>query len=110
LEKFIDRPLPFDPRHVLADIQRVLFRRVVSHGQRAADGVHESFENGERILERWQGGVLVQRTFLGADGTTLATVNFTGPANPVVAQHVALKVAQGYTLVIETVAQRVLAE
>lgn len=111
LEKFVDQPLPFDPRHVLVDVQRVLFRRVVSHKQRAADGTHESVENGERIREQWQAGRVVQRTFVAADGTTLASVTFDGPADPVVAQRVELHDAHfGYTLVLETVAQRVLAE
>jgi hypothetical protein len=112
LEKLVDRPLPFDPRHVLVDIQRVLFRRVVAHGASAADGIHEQTDHGERIREQWRGGALVERTFLTPDGgTLLARVEFTGAAEPLVARRVELHDERfGYKLVIETVAQRVLPE
>ena len=52
--KEIDRDLPFPPRNILLDVQRALFPA----GERA----------GEEVLERIEGGRLMERSFRRRDG------------------------------------------
>ena len=106
LEKFIDRELPFDPRYVLDDVHRVFFRKLP-----AAQGSGEfaGEDHGEHVSERWQGGVLVQRTFTrrdAADGAPVV-ITFKGAPSPVVAPEVTLQSKRfGYTLDVHTLTQQ----
>ncbi len=106
LEKYIDRELPFDPRYVLDDVHRVFFRKLP-----AAQGSGEfaGEDHGEHVSERWQGGVLVQRTFTrrdAADGAPVV-ITFKGAPSPVVAPEVTLQSKRfGYTLDVHTLTQQ----
>ncbi len=65
IEKFISRELPFDPRFILLDVQRVFMM-----GLRDAprdDGWHRGRQGGEQIRERWKGGKLFERQYRGRD-------------------------------------------
>jgi hypothetical protein len=104
VENSLGRELPFDPRHVLVDIHRVLFSGFTNvqpdgeHVLRAADGV---------IRERWHAGHVVERRILPPDGKGGVVVSFSGAATPVVAPRVRLvNEALGYRLEIDTLTQQ----
>lgn len=103
VESTLGRDLPFDPRHVLVDIHRVLFRGALTG---LSDGQHERDDGGEHVVERWAGGRLVERRFT-APGQKPVVVSFFGAPTPVVASSVRLANQQvGYTLQIETLSQQ----
>lgn len=65
-EQFVDVPLPVPPRFVLLDLQRTLFLQVPPNPP--ADG-ERSFEwQAERVIERYAGGRLRERSFERLDG------------------------------------------
>jgi hypothetical protein len=104
VENSLGRELPFDPRHVLIDVHRVLFSGFASvqpdgeHALHVADGV---------IRERWQAGHVVERRFEPAAGQGTIVVSFSGPGAPVLAPRVRLlNQALGYQLEIETLTQQ----
>jgi hypothetical protein len=104
VENSLGRELPFDPRHVLVDVQRVLFRGL---GAALPDGEHEGQDGDEVIRERWQAGRLIERRFSRAKGKGDVLVSFAGPAVPVVASRVRLvNESIGYQLEIETLTQQ----
>jgi hypothetical protein len=104
VENSLGRPLPFDPRHVLVDIQRVLFRGLSAP---QPDGAHERREGGEVVREQWQGGQLRERRFIRDGQRGAVVVTFAGPPAPVTAKHVSLvNEALGYALQIETLTQQ----
>lgn len=75
VENRTGRPLVFDPRHILADVQRVFFPWHPRDARAARPDVTRTFErSGQRIVERFAAGELVARDFLSAaaaapDGT-----------------------------------------
>jgi hypothetical protein len=104
-EKFIDREIPFDPSYVLNDVHRVFFRGLVGP---LPDGVHVGEDHGEKLMERWQAGVLVERRFERLDGQPKGAivVRFRGAPAPVVAPEITLENRWfGYTLVISSPSQ-----
>lgn len=58
--------LPFPPRFMLLDINRVLYLGLP--GAPLADGRHEGTVGEERVVEVWQDGALVERRFSRVDG------------------------------------------
>jgi len=103
VESSLGRDLPFDPKHVLIDIHRVLFRGALS-GQ--PDGQHQRDDAGEHIVERWAGGRLVERRITAA-GEKPVVIQFSAAPAPVLAPVVQLVNQQlGYTLQIETLSQQ----
>lgn len=65
-EPYVDLELPFPPRFILLDVQRVFFPHLGDG--RLADGAHERELDGEMVRERWREGRLVERTFRRTDG------------------------------------------
>jgi len=65
MESHLPQELPFPPEFMLKDIQRVWFG-----GLRGPlpDGEHEETVGDEEIVERWQGGRLMERTYRQVDG------------------------------------------
>jgi hypothetical protein len=65
-EKYLGFELPVSPRVVLVDINRVFFSGAMRGPQ--LDGVHSFEEDGERTVEHWGGGCLLERTFMRPGG------------------------------------------
>ncbi len=57
--------LPFPPRFVLLDVQRVFFPWLAGDAP-LADGVHEGDVAGAHVVEEWRGGRLIERRFTSA--------------------------------------------
>lgn len=72
VEKFISRELPFDPRFILLDVQRVFMMGLPDAP--LGDGWHRGRERGELIRERWQGGRLLERHYRRRDRKTKGAV------------------------------------
>jgi hypothetical protein len=70
--KFVDRELPFPPRFILLDVHRTLFLRLSRTA--LADGLHVAERLDERIVERWHGGRLHERTFVRLDEKPTGTI------------------------------------
>jgi len=103
VENSLGRALPFDPRHVLVDIQRVLFEGFTTA---QPDGLHELRDGDMLIRERWQGERVIERRFVPPAGKGVL-VSFSAPPAPVVSPHVRLvNEALGYQLEIETLTQQ----
>jgi hypothetical protein len=60
--------LPIPPRFILLDVQRVFFPWLGPPGGALDDGEHAGLMADERVVERWQGGRLVERRFTRTDG------------------------------------------
>lgn len=104
VENSLGRELPFDPRHVLVDIHRVLFSGFSSA---QPDGEHTLRAPDALIRERWVAGHVVERRFEPAAGKGGVVVSFSGAAAPVVAPRVRLhNAALGYQLEIDTLTQQ----
>lgn len=104
VESSFGREPPFDPRHVLVDIHRVLFRGALTG---LADGEHQRDDAGEHIVERWAAGHLVERRFTQQPGQKPVVVSFSAAPAPVLAPTVRLvNEHAGYTLEIETLSQQ----
>jgi hypothetical protein len=111
-EAFIDKEKlpPIDPKDVLRDIHRVLFRGLFIAAPPPADGVHTGQDGGDWITETWRGGHLQTRTFAPAENKTSPAVriDFEG-AGAVVAPTVRLaNLRLGYQLLIKTFDQQLL--
>lgn len=65
VEKFIPRELPFEPRFILLDVQRVFLKGLPQAPR--DDGWHRSRIDDEIVRERWQGGRLHERTYARRD-------------------------------------------
>lgn len=57
--------VPFDPRYIMLDVQRVYFPWIP--GEPPSDGERSHHTDGERVSERWAGGRLVERRFRRED-------------------------------------------
>lgn len=67
--------LPFPPRFMLLDINRVLFLGLP--GAPLADGVHFGTIGEETVVEQWQGGALQSRRFERKDGKPAGAIVIT---------------------------------
>ncbi|MCB9786251.1 MAG: DUF3261 domain-containing protein [Deltaproteobacteria bacterium] len=102
--------LPFPPRFIVLDLQRVFYPWL--DGPPPEDGERADIVDGERIIERYEGGHLVERTFERADATPPGIIRVTcegyedGARAP---RHAELDNAWfGYRIVVETSDQRAL--
>ncbi|MFT7465545.1 MAG: hypothetical protein ACI9EF_003914 [Pseudohongiellaceae bacterium] len=59
--------LPFPPRFVLLDFQRVFYPWVAEAGEALPDGEHRAVVGGEEVHEEWLGGRLIERRFRRLD-------------------------------------------
>lgn len=108
MENKTDQVLPFPPRFILLDVQRVLFPWLsASH---TSDGQRAGNVGEELVVERFVGDALVERTFERRDGVPPGVIRVTyqgwdaGPHAPRRAQ---LDNGWfGYRLVIETTQQQ----
>ncbi|MEZ4267846.1 MAG: DUF3261 domain-containing protein [Myxococcota bacterium] len=107
-----DRELPFPPRFVVLDLQRVFYPWLP--GPPPADGERSGEVEGERVHERYAAGRLVERGFTRLDATPPGTIRVTyrdyepGAQAP---RHAELDNGWfGYRIVVETSAQQALAE
>jgi len=111
-EAFVDQLPPLDPKDVLRDIHRVLFRGLFVAAPAPADGVHTGSDGGDRIAESWRAGHLDWRTFTPADADPekpAVRIDFEG-TGAIVAPKVRLQnLRLGYQLVIKTFDQQRLA-
>lgn len=64
-QPFTDRPPPFPPRYMLQDIHRTFFAALAAP---RPDGEHREEREGELVIEQWQGGKLLRRSFRRLDG------------------------------------------
>lgn len=85
-ESHLPEPLPFPPEHILMTIQRTWL--VGLPGAPLADGEHRGARDGEEIVERWEGGLLLARTFRRADDMPPGTfaVDYEGGLSPVASE------------------------
>jgi hypothetical protein len=110
-EAFIDKDKlpPIDPKDILRDIHRVLFRGLFVGKPAPADGVHTGRDGGDDVSETWRDGHLQIRTFAPpgeASDTPAVRIEFDG-AGPIVAPTVRLtNLRLGYQLVIKTFDQQ----
>jgi hypothetical protein len=69
-QSFVPQTMPFPPRYILIDVQRVYFASLAAlSGGPPPDGEQSGERDGEIETERWQGGALLSRTFRRADGS-----------------------------------------
>ena len=61
---YLPREMPFPPRYILYDVQRVYLRGLP--GAPLLDGEHRAEIDGEEVQEVWAGGRLLQRNFTRA--------------------------------------------
>jgi hypothetical protein len=110
-EAFIDKDKlpPIDPKDILRDIHRVLFRGLFVGKSAPADGVHTGRDGGDDVSETWRDGHLQIRTFAspgGASDAPAVRIEFDG-AGPIVAPTVRLtNLRLGYQLLIKTFDQQ----
>jgi hypothetical protein len=66
-QSFVPQTLPFPPKYILFDVQRVFF---AFEGEDAAspEGENERVREGEIVRERWHAGRLLRRAFRRVDG------------------------------------------
>jgi hypothetical protein len=65
-QSFVPQSLPFPPKYILIDVQRVFF--AWAEPPWSADGERTAAREGEIEAEQWVGGRLRRRTFRRADG------------------------------------------
>jgi len=73
-ESYLPRELPFPPRYMLLDIHRAFFKGLEGP---LPDGVHREQRGEEEITERWEGGLLRERTFQRTSGEPEGTIRVT---------------------------------
>lgn len=69
--------LPFPPRYILLDVHRTLFMGLPDPPY--PDGEHEDTRAGERIVEVWKGGQLLERRFERLDESPAGAIRITYP-------------------------------
>jgi Protein of unknown function (DUF3261) len=77
-KSYVPIELPFPPKYILLDVQRVYFAGISQAP--LDDGEHSMERDGERIVERWQGGRLLTRAFtrLSGDPAGAITIVYEG--------------------------------
>ncbi|HEX4382394.1 MAG TPA: DUF3261 domain-containing protein [Myxococcales bacterium] len=77
-KSYVAFEMPFPPKYILLDVQRVYFAGL--DGAPLPDGEHTAQRDGEQIVEAWQGGRLLRRTFtrLSGDPAGAITVTYQG--------------------------------
>lgn len=73
-ESHLPRELPFPPRYMLLDIHRAFFKGL---GNDLPDGEHSDEKDGEIITERWEQGLLRERSFRRASGEPEGVIRIT---------------------------------
>lgn len=73
-ESQLPRELPFPPRFMMLDVHRTWFAGLEGP---LPDGEHRAEREGEEIVERWEGGVLRERTFRRLDGEPAGLIRVT---------------------------------
>lgn len=83
-ESHLPQALPFPPEHILMAIHRAW---LVGLSGPLPDGEHRGERDGEEIVERWEGGRLVSRTFRVLEGAPsgLFEVSYEGGFDPTLA-------------------------
>jgi len=69
LQDHLPEGMPIPPRFLLLDVQRALYPWLPGAGTPRADGEHAGTVDGERVVERWESGRLLERVFTRLDGT-----------------------------------------
>jgi hypothetical protein len=103
---YLPQELPFPPRYILYDVQRVYFRGLP--GAPLADGEHSAAQDGETIRERWASGRLLERDFsrAGMQGRIAVTYQ-PGMAGNVSSPLIEIDNAwMGYHLTIQTISEQ----
>jgi hypothetical protein len=102
------RELPFEPRYMLLDVQRVYYPWIPGAPPNTGERHHRT--DGESVYERWQDGRLVERRFVRDDGRPQGeiTVRYEGWEDGLDAPRRATldNGWLGYALVIETIVQQ----
>ena len=70
---FVDLPMPFPPEYIMYDVNR-LWLWPSSSPPSGGDGTRTAVRNGERVHERWSGGVIRERRFERLDGSPAGTI------------------------------------
>jgi hypothetical protein len=113
VETFVDKLPPLDPKAILRDIHRVLFRGLyvgaVAAGHPPSEGIHTGRDGGDRVTESWRAGRRQWRTLTpetdDPDAPPAVRIEFEGEGL-IVAPTVRLEnLRLGYQLVITTLAQ-----
>jgi hypothetical protein len=83
-ESHLPEPLPFPPEHILMAIHRAWLLGLAGP---LPDGEHRAERDGEEIVERWEGGRLLARSFRVLDGAPsgLFEVAYEGGFDPTLA-------------------------
>lgn len=102
VENRTSQTIPFDPKWVLLDVQRVFFPWFGS--ERGVAGERETTRGQQRIVERWVDGDLVERRFYPADAGSEPdiVVHYRGSGYPAPAWAELEHHRLGYRLRIET--------
>ncbi len=112
LENRAALPVPFDPRYILRDVQRVLYPWIAESDPPPSESsaVREAVVFGQRVFERWQGGELVERQFGPAEDPD-TTVSYSGrERGQLAARRAKLENRRArYVLEIETLSEEALA-
>jgi hypothetical protein len=102
------KELPFDPRYMILDVQRVYYPWIP--GEPLVTGERSHVTGGERVDERWLDGRLVERRFVREDGQPPGeiTIRYEGWEDDLDAPRRATldNGWLGYSLVIDTVVQQ----
>ncbi len=108
VDKRMPESLPFAPRYIVLDVQRVFFPWIPGGPPR--DGERHHLGDGERVTERWAGGRLIERRFTRADARPPGeiVVRYEGwhDGQDAPARAVLDNGWFGYTLTIETLVQQ----
>ncbi len=105
-ENRTEQDMPFPPRFILLDVQRVFFPWLAPAGGSLADGTHEGDRGDEHLVEVWQDGALVERRFTRLDGHPAGTITVRcvrGQPGRIVPEHATLENGwAGYRLAVDT--------
>ncbi len=72
-KRYVDEELPFPPHFILLDLHRTLFLGI--DAPPLPDGERTVIRGGEEIRERFEHGLLVQRSFRRVDGHPAGTID-----------------------------------
>ncbi len=105
---YVARELPFPPRYILQDVERVYFGGLSEAP--LPDGDHQGERDGERVLETWRGGRLLERRFerLAADPPGVLAIRYLGGMVPGTSPRL-IEIDNGWLgsqLTIETVSEQ----